>query len=540
MHSSIRSPARRLTVRRAGVVALSAALLAAAGASAQTAARAGSAKDIDHLTWAVPATIRGVEYTHSADAVSASVISLGCETLVQYDNLGRLKPNLAASFSTPDATTYVYKLRKGVKFWDGKPLTTADVVYSLEQAASKKNGSQIAAFYSGVKSIKATRSDTVTIRLTAPDPYFRYSPAVTYILEKAFWAKNGKKVGTPGTLTMCTGPFQFTKLVPDERVEATRFEGYWGKKPAVQSITLRFIVNDATRLLAMRSGEIDGTFQVPQDQIDQWKRVPGTTIELAPELRTGYISFDVASDPWSDIHVRRALAYALDKPAVVKAILRGYGAPAPVMPPPEQWGDLLPQAKVARLYASFPSYPFSIAKAKAELAKSRFPDGFTATLPYPDSRQTLGKVALALSQNLKSLNITLNVKQLTTDDWFNTLYTHPKPIGIQIISWGVDYPDPADALHFIYDSKYATANAFNTSNYASPAMDKLLAIQQNSVNRRVRADAIANALKLGARDVPYLPIWYQQIAMALKSKYTYDDFGTWYLYRPWALDISAK
>jgi ABC-type transport system substrate-binding protein len=127
---------------------------------------------------------------------------------------------------------------------------------------------------------------------------------------------------------------------------------------------------------------------------------------------------------------------------------------------------------------------------------------------------------------------------VTTDAWFTALFAH-KNIGAQIISWGVDYPDPADALHFIYDSTAATANNFNTANYRNTQMDKLLHIQQNSVTAKVRADAVANALKLTARDVPYIPIWYQQVAMALKSKYTYD-FGTWYLYTPWVAGIKSK
>jgi peptide/nickel transport system substrate-binding protein len=521
----------RLTVLAIGVLLVAAAVAAAARTSS-----AGN-KDISKLTWAMGATIRGLEYNHSADSGSATVISVGCETLVRYDRNGGLVPALADRFSTPNATTYVYHVRKGVKFWDGKPLTAADVLYSLQQAASTTAGSQIAAFYTSVKSMTA-KGSTVTIKLKAPDPYFRYSPAVTYILEKAFWQKHGKATGSPGTLTMCTGPYRFTKFVPDDRVEATRFNAYWGQKPEVKNVVLRFITNDATRLLAMRSGEIDGSFRISQDQIDQWKRLSGISVKLAPELRTAYLSLDLDTPPWQDVHGRRAVAYATDKVGLVKAVLRGYGQPAPVMPPPEQWGDVAPQSYVKKLYKSFPTYQFSIAKAKAELAKSKYPNGFTATLPYPDSEQTLGKAALSLAANLKQIGITLNVQQMTSDAWFSALYAH-KNLGAQIISWGVDYPDPADALHFIYDSAAAAANNFNTANYRNAQMDKLLHIQQNSVAAKVRADAVANALKLTARDVPYIPIWYQQVAMALKSKYTYD-FGTWYLYTPWVAGIKSK
>ena len=498
------------------------------------------AKDISQLTWAVPATIRGLDYTHSADAVSASVISLGMEPLVQYDRLGRLKPDLATSFSNPNATTYVYNLRKGVKFWDGRPLTPADVVYSLSQAASKAAGSNIATLFSGVTSIAASGPRQVTIKLKSPNPFFRYTIAVTYIGEKRYWSAHLKDLGTPGVLNIGTGPFKFTKFVPGDSVSMVRNDKYWGRKAAAKKVTLKFIVDPATRQLAIRSHQVDGTFQLPQEQIDQYKRLSGVTVQVAPELRTAYISLDVASAPYNDVHVRRAIEYALDKAGLVRGVLRGYGGPAPTMPPPQQWGDLMSQSKVAALYRSLPRYTFSMAKARAELAKSSYPHGFTATVPYPDSRPELGKAMLALSQNLKQIGVTLNVKEVTTDAWFNTLYSHPSPLGMQVISWGVDYPDPADALALIYPSAFATANAFNTSNYKSRAMDALINRQNNSVNPLVRAKAIAAALKLAATAVPYIPMWYQQIGMALNSKYQYKNFGTWYLYEPWARDITPR
>ena len=220
--------------------------------------------------------------------------------------------------------------------------------------------------------------------------------------------------------------------------------------------------------------------------------------------------------------MRRALAYAIDKAGLVKAVLRGYGQPAPTMPPPQQWGDLMSQAKVQAFYASLPQYTFSIAKAKAELKQSAFPNGFTATVPYPDAQPQLGKALLSLAQNLKPIGITLNVKQITDRPTGSTRSTRiPTPMGMQVDQLGVGLPGSGRRAALIYPSAYATANSFNTANYKNATMDALLARQQNSVSRaRTRAAAIRQALTLGATDVPYIPIWYQQIAMALNSKYT--------------------
>lgn len=522
----------------AGATAVAIASLAVAVTGVGT-GEASSKAGIQRLTWAMPAQIRSLEYTHSADGVSATVISLGCETLVQYDRAGHLRPTLAASFANPDPTTYIYRLRRGVKFWDGTPLTTADVLFSLKRAANEKGGSQIASFFASVKSMTASGT-AVTIKLKEPDPAFRYTPAVTYIVEKRYWQAHLKTIGGSKALTMCTGPYRFTKYVPDESVEAERYEGYWGRKPGVQNVTVKFIVSDSTRLLAMRSGQIDGTFRIPHDQIDQWKRLPNATIQVAPPQETAYLSFDVASPPWNDIHVRRAVAYALDKAGLVHAVLRGYGSAAPALPPPVQWVNLIDGARVENLYRSLPQYKYNIAKAKAELARSRYKDGFTATLPYPDSRQLLGKAALALSQSLKQIGVTLKVKQITTDAWFNILYSHPKPIGLQIVSWDVDYPDPADAAHFLFDSRFATKNSFNTANYRSSRMDKLLAQQQNARTPATRVRAMSAAVRLAAVDLPYLPIWYQQVAMAVNAKFRYRTFGIWYPYSSWASNIALR
>jgi len=237
--------------------------------------------------------------------------------------------------------------------------------------------------------------------------------------------------------------------------------------------------------------------------------------------------------------VRRAIAYAIDKAGLVRAVLAGYGQSAAAMPPPQQWSELLGQSQVNAFYSTLPKFGFSLAKAKSELAKSKYAKGFTATVPYPDSEPQLGKLVLSLSQNLKQIGVTLKVKQETSAAWFNTLYSHPTPMGMQVVSWVPDYPDPADAAALIYNSKFATKNSFNTANYKNKQMDALLNTQQNSVSDAVRAKAVKGILRLGATDLPYIPVWYDEIGMALNSKYKISNFGPWYLYSPWAANITT-
>lgn len=521
-----------------GFFGLLALFASATGAAAPVSFRHAQAGTINQVTWGLNQTIRSLNYAHSGDPGSSTVIFLGMEPLVQYDKDGHLKPDLATSFSTPNTTTYVYNLRKGVTFWDGNPLTTADVIYSLQRFAAKD--SESATFFAGVKSMKATGPHQVTIKLKAPNPFFRYTLAVTPIGEKKFWSQHLNDIGNPGVLNMGTGPFKFTSYVPGDSVTMVRNDHYWGKEPAIKKLVIKMIVDPNTMLLAVRAHQIDGSFKVPYAEISQYKQLSGVNVLIAPEELPAYLSLDTEDAPFSDIHVRRALAYATDKAGMVRAVLSGYGAPAPAMPPPQQWGDLMPQSKVRALYKALPQYTFSMASAKAELAKSSVPNGFSTTVTYPDNAPELGKALLILAQDVKSIGITINVKQVPHSQWVNVLYTHPTPMGVQVGNWTPDYPDPADALALIYPSQNAHANSFNTANYKNSQMDALIARQNNSVNPAVRANAIAQALKLAAQDVPYIPIWYQDFATVLNSKYRYSQVGPWYVYQAWAQDITPK
>lgn len=528
----------RVTISSVALVGLLALVVVVQSTAAPASSQRRQAGTIPQLTWGLNQTIRSLDYTHSGDPGSSTVIFLGMEPLVQYDKNGHLIPDLATSFSTPNTTTYVYNLRPGVKFWDGHQLTTADVIYSLQRSAAKD--SELSTFFAGVKSMKATGPHQVTIKLSAPNPFFRYTLAVTPIGEKAFWSKHLNNIGNPGVLNMGTGPFKFVSYVPGDSVTMVRNDQYWGKKPEIQKLVIKMIVDPNTMLLAVRSHQIDGSFKVPYAEISQYKHLAGVNVQVAPEELPAYLSLDCQEAPFSDIHVRRALAYAADKAGMVRAVLQGYGEPAPTMPPPQQWGDLMPQSKVRALYKTLPHYNFSLAAAKAELAKSSVPKGFSTTVTYPDNAPELGKALLILSQDAKSIGITINVKQVPHSQWVNVLYTHPTPMGVQVGNWTPDYPDPADALALIYPSQNAHANSFNTANYKNPKMDALITRQNNSVNPAVRSRAIAAALKLAAQDVPYIPLWYQDFATALNSKYRYTQLGPWYVYQAWARDITVK
>jgi peptide/nickel transport system substrate-binding protein len=540
--SSEHVPSEGLTrgrlLQRAGAVGAGGVLLSEPSLAAASARKGNVRRATDMLTWALPGTIRSLDFVHSYDSLTTAVLGQGLEGLLVFDDSGALKPRLAKSWSHPSPLTYIYKLRTDVKWWDGTPFTAADVEFCMGQHLDPKVGSQVATFYANVKSIKATGTHEITIKMKSPDAAFQYVPAghAGLIVQKAFSQKQGKNIGTPSTLTMGTGPYKITKYTPDEGVSLVRNDAYWGPKPAIANLELKFITAQATRLLAMRSGQIDGAFEVPVDQADQWARISTIRLAFAPQLSVYFFSFDTEAEPWSDVHVRRAVAYATDKVGMLRTQFKGHGEVATSLVPPGQWGGVLAQAAVKRVYAGFPAYKFSIAKAKQELAASGFKDGFSATLVYPDSVPQLGKMCLILAQNLKQLNIKLTVKQVNADKWLNDLYAHEN-LGIQSITFVPDYPDPVNYPLVLLGSKHAVKNDLNIANYKNPVVDKLLAVQEQATRQSVRAKAIASMLKIAAVDEPYLPLVWPDVGVAVSKKFVYKGFNALYFNQPWATKI---
>jgi peptide/nickel transport system substrate-binding protein len=285
----------------------------------------------------------------------------------------------------------------------------------------------------------------------------------------------------------------------------------------------------------MRSGEIDGAFSLPIDQADQWAAIEGVTVKYAPELSIYFFSFDTEAEPWSDVHVRRAFAHALDKEGLLNALLKGHGQPAVSLPPPGQWGGVLPQDQVRELYATFPVYGFDLAKANEELAESLAPDGFAATVQYPDASPELGKIALSLSENLKQIGVQLTVTEVTSEKWLSDLYSHEN-LGIQAIQFLPDYPDPANYAN-LHASVQAVKNGPNLANYNNPTVDRLIGEQQSSADPAVRAKAMGEMLRIAAEELPYLPVLWPDTAMAIRDTYVYEGFNALYFNVPWATKV---
>jgi peptide/nickel transport system substrate-binding protein len=491
--------------------------------------------DLTEVTWALPDLPDVLLVPHDWTTYSGAIMSLVEEGALAFGDDLSLQPALAESFEATDPTTYVFTLREGVTFHDGSPLTAEDIVFTIEWNMEPDNASQLAAFFASVESVEATAENEVTVTLTKPDAQFQYSMAHMsgFIMKQEQLETAGENFGTPDELPLGTGPYRLVEFVPDDRVVLERYEDYWGEPGAAERIVIRSIPDSQTRLLAMQNGDIDGTFDVPVSEVDQWEGLEGVTIITAPSNGVYQLILDQETPPFDDLHVRKAIAFAVDREGIVQAVLNGKGAPALAINPPGIWGGVLEEDAVNSFYATIPTYEFDLDAAREELAQSSVPDGFEFSVPVPNSDPVAINSFLAISETLSQIGITMNVEQVDPGEWLDVYFAH-EDLGGQFMAYFPDYADPANYPYLFYYSENAVANGLNGSNYENPEVDALIEESLESLDVEVRAEALQQVIAQAQEDVATVPIHWPDSAMAISSDLRLDGYNAFWYNIPWA------
>jgi len=492
--------------------------------------------DIEEVTWALPDLGDVLLVPHDWTTYAGAIMSLVEEGILAFGDDLSLQPATAESWEIVDPVTYVFTLREGVTFHDGSPLTPEDVVFTIEWNMNPDNASQLAAFFGSVESVEATGDNQVTFTLSKPDAQFAYSLAhmAGFIMNKAQLESAGETFGTPDVLPLGTGPYELVEFVPDDHITLDRYEGYWGEQGPAKRIVIRSIPDSQTRLLAMQNGDIDGTFDVPISEVDQWEGLDGVTVITAPSNGVYQLVLDEETPPFDDIHVRKAIAYAIDRDGIVQAVLNGKGAPALAINPPGIWGGVLDEASVNTFYETIPTYAFDPDAAAAELAQSSVPDGFEFSVNVPNTDPVAINTFLAIAETLTQIGITMNVQQVDPGEWLDVYFGH-EDLGAQFMSYFPDYADPANYPYLFYYGANAVANGMNGSNYQNPEVDALIEQALQESDPAVRADALEQVISQAAEDVATVPIHWPDSAMAISSDLRLDGYSAFWYNIPWAI-----
>jgi peptide/nickel transport system substrate-binding protein len=513
-------------------------LAVAAGAVAVLAAASTSHSTRSTRSAVIPTLRVGLEYeistldqTQSTSALNQT-LALSLDQLVQAGPGGKPHPWLAQSVTVTNPTTYVYHLRHGVKFWDGNVMTATDVADSLNYWRGK--GSQAAFLFGTVKSITAVGANTVVVKLLHPDSSWQaHLAAAPGIFESAFQKQHKASFGKPGTLIMATGPWQPTSLDPNTGEELQANPHYWHGPVNIQHISMKFFASETSMAIAYRTGGIDIALPFDGQAFESTSKAKMT---YAPSPIPLNVAMDTIVAPWNDIHVRRAVAWALNRADITRALAQPSPPLSTIIPPSELY-EIAPRPAVDALLRKLPKFSYNVAMAKQEMAKSSHPDGFTADL---NTLQGFGfyNIAQVVSANLKAIGITLKIHIVNVDQWLSLITgANRKKAGIQLTTPSSGSFDVSDEPSFILGSVNAKAGGFNIANWAPPDVDKLIAQGVATPNGTKRLAIYGKILQRVAQDVPYVPILLTSQAIALQSKFTWPTFAFYYLITPWALEI---
>jgi peptide/nickel transport system substrate-binding protein len=407
LHGRLSRRALGLRAGALGVGGLAAGSLGAhpTGASAQSGTPAADTTPAGSLTWAIESDpVNLIPYGAVAGANMWGKEPM-YDSLLAWDAELQIVPALAESYeAAPDGTSYTFTLRQGVVFHDGRPFTSADVIYSLELAMNPPTPGIQLPWFVNVASVEAVDDFTVTVTMSKPDPtlpgvlaWSRYSPIVPNgIADEINLLSQG--IGT--------GPFSLVEFVPNDRVVYTAFADHWNSGvPCVQDLTLKVLTDEQSRVAALRSGEIDGGTFSP----DVAATLEGDdTLEILTGLFSAprVMHFNMKEDvPWRDVRVRQAINLAIDRQEIIDNV---YGGNAELTGPvPPGYGDYaLPDETLAESYAP------DLERAQALLAEAGFEGGFDVTLQAIAAPRDYTQIAEVIRERLRPLNINVTVEPL--------------------------------------------------------------------------------------------------------------------------------
>jgi peptide/nickel transport system substrate-binding protein len=449
------------------------------------------------------------------------------EPLVGRDKQLGMVPGLATKWSQIDATTWRFELRKGVKFHDGTPFSADDVVFTL--ARTQVDGSDMKSYTNDVKEVRKVDDFTVDVQTKAPFPILPDVFTNVFIMSKKWCEDNkaekpvDKRKGVENTASFKangTGPFRVRSRDPGVRTVLVRNGGYWGKVESnVEEVIFTPIGNDATRVAALVSGEIDMMQPVPVQDAARLSQNTGLKIMQGPELRTIFLGMDQAREellfsnvkgknPFKDKRVRQAFYQAIDIDAIKTRIMRNAATPTNLMVAPGIKGF------VNDLNKRLPHDPEA---AKKLLADAGYPNGFEVKMNCPNDRYVNdGEICQAIASMMAKINVKINLEAESKATYFPKILS--RNTSFYMLGWTPSTYDSHNMLNAILASPSAAGRGqFNLGSYSNPKVDELTARVGSETDVAKRNAMIAEAFKLHADDVGHLPLHQQALAWGMKK-----------------------
>ena len=528
---------RRRLIQGAGGLATGAALtsargnvsFASSGMSRSSVAHAlQDAKKGGTLVSMVVAEPTSMDIASGTGQHNYSVMCNVFENLLEYDDTGfQTRPALAESFDvSPDGMVYTFHLRQNVVFHDGTPMDAEAVKFSYQRILDPENEffkigqpfPLIDFWYEAIDPNNIEVKDQHTVVFTLKKPHstldaFLAWPAAAIVSPTAV-KKYGKdfRVNPVGT-----GPFMFKEWVPNQRVEFVRFDQYWKGPAALDGLIFRPIIEEQTRITELQAGNIDFAYDLPPDNVGQVKQDSNVRFYEVPLGHVWFLVMNTKTGPTKDVKVRQAVAYAIDREAIIKDILNSTGVPA---------NGPIPSV-IGSLYGidDAPYYTYDPEKARALLEEAGLGDGFETRFWVPQSgsgMQSPRFMGEAIQAMLGEVGITA---KLEVSEWGAYIDTYakglPDDVSFAECSWFAT--DARNIPNLTVTCATASPAGYNAGYYCSSEVDALIDEFSRTLDQEQQGELLAQLQKIIYNDVPNVYVDSQLGTAAISQKY--DGFN---------------
>jgi peptide/nickel transport system substrate-binding protein len=427
------------------------------------------------------------------DAYSERIDSLIFDDLLSRgDNLD-VAPGLAERWETPDALTYVFHLHHGVKFHDGRQLTSRDVKWTFDSLLQGKIRSTKTVAYRFVDHIDAPDDFTIVFHMKEADAALLWNISDGAIGIVPYGSGDEISRSPIGT-----GPFKFVSAETDKEVVIERNDDYWGEKAKLARVRFAVVPDATTEALELRKGSGDLAINaLTPDTVFTLAREPFLAVEHAPGTEVQYLGFNLRDPILKDVRVRQAIAYALDRRPMIEYLWRGEAQPARSVLPPQSWA----------YNGNVPAYDHDPDKARALLDAAGYPlnNGvrFHITMKTSTTESTR-LMAAVMQQQLREVGIVLDIRSFESATFFADV-THGA-FQLYGLRWVGGNEDP-DIFYVFHSSRFPPKGT-NRGYYSNPKVDALIDQARREVDPAVRKPIYAELQRILAEELPYIDLWY--------------------------------
>lgn len=426
------------------------------------------------------------------------ILGLITETVLDlHYETGELLPGLAERWEeSPDATTWTLHLRKNVKFHDGTPFNATAVKFSLERLLDPNTKGPARGAFTMIKSVEAKDEYTVVIKTTPHAPFIRL---LRYGPSEIVSPTQVKKLGEEFYRQLAgTGPYKLAEYVRGSHMKLVANDQYWGGRPNIDMIVVKFIPDATARIMALESGQIDYASRVPPDDVSRLRTNPNFNILYGVPAWSVFLALNNEYGPFQDKKVRQALNYAVDKTQIVQRIYKGL---ATVMDSPI--------CNISFGYHKAGPYPYDPEKARLLLKEAGFPNGFETTLMYRPDRSALeASICESIQNFLSAVGVRVNLVPLEASAFVARYRLPANKTDVQMFLQTLTGGVTLDAEMILKEFRPDTRGLLPIY-YDNPKVNELHEKARLVVNPETRKSLYKEVIELIWEDAPCLFLWFE-------------------------------